>query len=553
MTDRNKLLLLQLGLVLGVCYFFFFFGLGAFGLVGADEPRYAQIAREMLARHDWIVPTLNGKPWLEKPVFLYWKMMGSYTLLGGVSDWAARVPAAAHATVLVLAVFFFMRRFRFASELDAAMIAASSAGMVAFGRGASTDILISAYFAMAMLSWWTWRQTEKKLWLLLFYALLGIGALAKGPVAPALAVLVIGAYAALRRDGKIFLRTLSIPGFLLFFAIALPWYLAVQHQVPQFFRVFFIEHNLERFGTNLYQHSQPFWYYIPVFVLATLPWTVFALPALVEAGRAALKQLRANSEPPPDPDDGLSSFLFVWALVPIIFFSISRSKLPGYILPAIPAAALLTADYLHRAKAVSRLKIALHALVCAALLVGALMAPFAMMKVPPPSTIGYGMAVTGGVIAFMVLLMVRREGVRVLHFVTLVPTILALAFLLKPSAPVIDKCYSARPIQEELSRFAPPDMTIAVFDIKRDIAYGLDFYGNHVIPRYEQEGPADMPSEIPDRQHLVVAKQGSLGALQAVAGDRSVTELGKFPALINGHMVCDKNRQLEFFLVGPKK
>src|SRR5215475_8953371 len=110
MNDRNKLLLLQLVLVLGVCYFFFFFSLGAFGLVGADEPRYAQIAREMFARHDYIVPTLNGQPWLEKPVFLYWKMIGAYKLLG-VSDWAARLPGAFHAALLVVGVFFFMRRF----------------------------------------------------------------------------------------------------------------------------------------------------------------------------------------------------------------------------------------------------------------------------------------------------------------------------------------------------------------------------------------------------------------------------------------------------------
>src|SRR5262245_60006821 len=342
MNDRNKLLLLQLALVLGVGYFFFFFGLGAFGLVGADEPRYAQIAREMWARHDWIVPTLNGQPWLEKPVLLYWKVMGSYAVLG-VHDWAARVPAAVHATALVLAVFFFMRRFRFASELDAAMITASSTGMIAFGRGASTDMLVSAPFAMAMMSWWTWRQTERKLWLLLFYALLGVGALAKGPVAPALAVLVVGAYAALRRDGKIFVRSLSIPGFLLFFVLVLPWFLAVQHRVPEFFRVFFIEHNLERFGTNLYQHAQPFWYSIPVFLLPTLPWAVFAVPALGEAGRAAFKRLKgspgssAENKSSPDglDDDDLATFLFVWTLAPIIFFSLSRSKLPGYILPAI--------------------------------------------------------------------------------------------------------------------------------------------------------------------------------------------------------------------------
>ncbi len=542
MTDRNKLLLLQLALVLGVCYFFFFFGLGAFGLVGADEPRYAQIAREMFERHDWVLPTLNGHPWLEKPVLLYWKIMTSYSIFG-VHDWAARVPAAFHATALVLAVFFFMRRFRFAGEMDAAMITASSAGMIGFGRGASTDMLVSAPFAMAMLSWWTWRETGKKLWLLLFYGLIGIGALAKGPVAPALAVLVIGTYAALRRDGKIFVRTLSIPGFALFFVIVLPWFLAVQHRAPQFFRVFFIEHNLERFGTNLYQHSQPFWYYIPVFLLATLPWTVFAVPAIVSAARNVVKKLRGSEPATGEPDaDGLTAFLFVWLVVPIVFFSISRAKLPGYILPAIPAAALLTADYLHRAQAVSRVKVALHALVCAVLLVAALMAPFAMVKVPPPQAMQVGMMITGGVIAIMVLLMVRREGVRVLHFVTLVPTVLAVAFLLRPAAPIIDKTQSARTVAEELSHHVSSDVPVAVFQVKRDIVYGLIFYRNQPVSHYEQEGPVDLSSGIPAVRHIVVARKGSLGAVQAVVGNRTVTPSGEFPP-----------RQLEFFMVGPAK
>jgi len=555
MNDRNKLLAMQLALVLGVCYFFFFFGLGAFGLTGADEPRYAQIAREMLARHDWIVPTLNGSPWLEKPALLFWKMMSSYSIFG-VSDWAARIPAAVHATAVVVGIFFFMRRFRFASELDAAMIAASSAGMIGFGRGASTDMLVSAPFALAMMSWWTWHQSNKKLWLLLFYGLLGIGALAKGPVAPALAVLVVGAYAVLRRDGKIFVRSLSVTGFLLFAAIVLPWYLAVQHKVPQFFRVFFIEHNLERFGTNLYQHSQPFWYYIPVFLLAALPWTFFALPALIEAGRKAYTQWRANpgftnlgtSNPASatvdgDSDDGLTSFLFVWIIVPIVFFSISRAKLPGYILPAIPAAALLTADYVHRLKAIPRLLTSLHALLCAVLMVGALMAPFAMARQAPPPALQIGMTITGALIAVMVLLMVRREGVRVLHFVTLVPTILAVAFLLRPAAATIDRTQSARPVNQRLAELgvAASD-PVASFNVKRQVAYGLDFYRNQPISHYEQEGPLDMPSGIPSGRHVVVAREGSLGAVQAVAGDREVKSIGTFPP-----------QHLEFFVVSAAK
>lgn len=547
MNDRNKLLAVQLALVLGVCYFFFFFGLGAFGLLGADEPRYAQIAREMLARHDWIVPTLNGSPWLEKPALLFWKMMNSYSLFG-VSDWAARIPAAFHATAVVVGIFFFMRRFRFASELDAAMIAASSAGMIGFGRGASTDMLLSAPFALAMMSWWTWHQTNKKLWLALFYGLLGLGALAKGPVAPALAVLVVVAYAVLRRDGKIFARSLSVTGFILFAAIVLPWYLAVQHKVPQFFRVFFIQHNLERFGTNLYQHSQPFWYYIPVFLLAALPWTFFALPALVEAGRVAFTRWRTHPEPPTldvdaQADDGLTSFLFIWIVAPIVFFSISRAKLPGYILPAIPAAALLTADYVHRLKAIPRLLTSLHALVCAVLMVGALMAPFAMAKQAPPPALQIGMTLTGALIAVMVLLMVRREGVRVLHFVTLVPTILAVAFLLRPAAATIDRTQSARPINQRLAELGvAANDPVASFNVKRQVAYGLDFYRNQPISHYEHEGPLDMPSGVPWARHVVVAKEGSLGAVQAVAGNRQVTSIGTFPP-----------QHLEFFLVSAEK
>jgi 4-amino-4-deoxy-L-arabinose transferase-like glycosyltransferase len=542
MNDRKKLLAVQLALVLAVCWFFFFFGLGAFGLTGADEPRYAQIAREMLARHDWIVPTLNGAPWLEKPALLFWKMMNSYSIFG-VSDWAARVPAAFHAAAVVLAIFFFLRRFRPGSELDAAMIAASSAGMIGFARGASTDMLVSAPFALAMMSWWTWRQSSKKLWLLLFYGLLGVGALAKGPVAPALAVLVVGAYAVLRRDGRIFVRSLSIPGFLLFSAIVLPWYLAVQHRVPEFFRVFFIEHNLERFGTNLYQHSQPFWYYIPVFVLATLPWTLFAIPALVQAVRDAIARWRADRDTAlANADDDLTSFLFIWTIVPIAFFSISRAKLPGYILPSIPAAALLTADYIHRLKAVPRLLVSLHALLCAVLLVAALMAPFAMVKQAPPPALQIGMTVTGAIIAVMVLLMVRREGLRVLHFVTLIPVILAVAFLLRPAAPTIDRTQSARPINQRLVELGAANGPVATFNVKRQVAYGLDFYRNQPISHYEQEGPLDMPSGIPPEKHVVVAKEGSLAAVQAAVGNRQVRSLGTYAP-----------QHLEFFEVSAAK
>lgn len=539
MTVRTRLLILQLAELLGVCAFFFFFGLGAFGLAGADEPRYAQIAREMYQRHDWIVPTLNGSPWLEKPVLLYWKIMGSY-MMYSVQDWAARLPAAFYATGLVLAIFFFMRRFRPGSELDAALMAVSMPAIFAFARAASTDMLLSAPFCVAMLAWWAWHETGKKLWLGGFYALLAVAALAKGPVAPALAVLIVAAYAALRRDRKIFVRSLWLPGFLLFFALALPWYIAVEIKVPEFFRVFFIEHNLERFGTNLYQHKQPFWYYIPVFLLSVLPWIVFTLPALVESIRSGAGRLRKGASPSQDQEqaafgsDRLSHFLALWILIPIVFFSVSRSKLPGYILPAIPPAAVLTAAYLHRRQTLPRLQLMAHSLLCGVVLAVALLAPWVLRKQPLTDQARTTTIVATGVIATLVLITVRRGGVRLLHFATLVPLVLGLGFLLRPAAPIIDQAVSARAVDAHMRELGINDTPVAVSD-NREVEYGLNFYRNQRILNYDRDA-------MPEAPFVVVAREGREPQVQARAAPRKITRLGGFPA-----------QHLEFFLVSSSK
>jgi 4-amino-4-deoxy-L-arabinose transferase-like glycosyltransferase len=520
-----------------VCSFLFFFGLGAFGLVGADEPRYAQIGREMFERHDWIVPTLNGSPWMEKPVFLYWKMIISYRLLG-VSDWAARVPSAFHATALVFAVFFFMRRFRSGSGLDAALITASCFAVIGFSRGASTDMVLSEPFGIAMMAWWAWHQTGRKLWLTAFYALLAVGALAKGPVAPALAVLIVGAYALCRKDGKIFLCSLWWPGFLLFFAIALPWYVALQIKVPQFFRFFFREQNLQRFGTNRYQHSQPFWYYIPVFLLSVLPWVVFTISGIFASGKQAIAKLR--SEPSNSSsevtEDWLPVFLLLWMAIPVIFFSISRSKLPGYILPAIPAAALLTVNFLYsRPDAINRLRLVLHSLVCGVLVGATLYAPWRMLKQPPPSRVFIGMAVATTATGLAVLLIVRLGGLRVLRVATLLPLLLCIGFLLGPAARTMDDANSARAVNAWLNRLGVPPGPVAVFNVKREVEYGLNFYRNAPVSRYERDG-------VPKETHLVVAREGETEKLRSQLPQRSIWQLGSFPP-----------QHLEFFVVSSAR
>jgi 4-amino-4-deoxy-L-arabinose transferase-like glycosyltransferase len=547
MSGRTKLLIFQLILVVAVSGFMFFFGMNAFGLVGADEPRYAQIGREMFARHDWVRPTLNGQPWLEKPVLLYWGEMVSYSIFG-VHDWAARVPSAIFATALVIVVLFFMRRFRPGSQLDAALITASCVAMIGLGRGASTDMQLSAPFCAGMMAWWTWHETGRKLWLGVFYALLAIGALAKGPVSPVLAILIVGSYASLRREGKIFLRSLWVPGFLIFFAIALPWYTAVQIKVPQFFRVFFLQHNLERFGTNLYQHSQPFWYYIPVFLLAVVPWSVFSATAVWKSLCDGWKLLRSGHDEPETrhgTEDWLAQFLLSWILAPIVFFSISRSKLPGYILPAIPPAALLTAAYIHGLREPGRIKLMLHSLLCGVLMGGALLAPWLMLKLHLTGEILVRAAGITAIFAVTVLLTVRYRGLRVLHFITLVPVILALAFLLRfvpehanpVHGSIIDITQSARSVDLELRHLGAETAPIAIFNVphQRELEFGLNFYRNQPIKLYTRD-------PIPEDAHVVIAREGDADAVQSSVGTRKITPLGDFPP-----------QRLQFFRVSNSK
>lgn len=551
MNASSRLAVMQVAFVLAVCVFLFFFGLGAFGLVGADEPRYAQIAREMFQRHDWIVPTLNGQPWLEKPPLIYWKIINSYTVLD-VRDWAARIPSAFHASALVLAIFFFMRRFRPGSEMDAALITASSAAIIGFARGASTDMSLSADFALALLCWWAWHMTGKRYWLAASFLLLAAATLAKGPVAPVLAFLIVGVYAWFRRDGSILLRSLWLPGVLLFLAAALPWFIAIQIKVPQFFRVFFLEHNLERFGTNLYQHSQPFWYYVPVFLAAMAPWTVITLAALIETIRDALKRFRATSEAseaisqaesaPDSTADSLPVFLLLWTLLPIVFFSISRSKLPGYILPAVPAAALLTAEYLRAKQTVGRILLMLHSLLCGLVMTGAMLVPWIVLKQPVPGATRAIIAVTTGVVAALVLIVVRRGGSRTLHFATLVPVVLALAFLLRPAAPVLDNVLSARIVAAEMRQLGIGKVPLAVFHVRREVAYGINFYRNQTVSWYDPDGPRDLPSGVPGEDHVVIARQGSAPEIEARVAPRQVTRLGDLPP-----------QHLEFFLVSNSR
>jgi 4-amino-4-deoxy-L-arabinose transferase-like glycosyltransferase len=501
------------------CGFFFLAGIQLIGLVGADEPRYAQVAREMLARHDWITPVLYGHPWLEKPPLYYWCAMLAYKGAGGVSDWAARLPSAVLCALMLVFIFVWTRQFRRGMQLDAALITAASAMIIGFGRSASTDMPLTAMFTAAMLCWYGWHSTQERGWLLGFYLFTALATLAKGPVAILLAGLIIMAFAALRRDGRLLLRTLWPAGIALYLAVTLPWFIAVQRANPQFFRVFFLQQNLARYTTDLYRHHQPFWYYLPVALLGLVPWIVFVVAAVIDA----VRDWRFSTQQPPGTED-FRTFLTLWLLLPILFFSLSQSKLPGYILPAIPAGAILLADFVRRREEAGDkpdqwLALA-HAVLSAAMLAAALIVPFKLLKLALPRNV---MIVAGAlaVTALLALwLSLRVQGYRVLRFITLVAVVIAFSLLLRGTAPIIDYLQSARPVQAAIAALGEVP-TVAVYDVPRGVEYGLAFYRNQPIPSYERK-------EIPSMIHLVVAARGSQKELEYRLPKRLVTRVGGF-------------------------
>jgi 4-amino-4-deoxy-L-arabinose transferase-like glycosyltransferase len=519
-------------LLAGFCAFFFFYGLGYFGLVGADEPRYAQIAREMLARRDWVTPILGGKAWLEKPPLYYWQAMLAYGVFG-VSDWAARLPSAVDATLMVVAICFFLRRFRPGLELDGALMTASAAGVIGFARAASTDMPLAAMFTIAMLTWYAWYEHGRRTYLAAGYLLVGLATLAKGPVAPFLAIVIIAVFAVVKKDYSLLRRTLWIPGIGLFCVVALPWFVAVQMKNPEFFRVFILQHNLARFGSNLYHHKEPFWYFVPVTLLALIPWVALCGASIV----GTVARFRDKLQ----PEESLEVFLVIWLLVPVIFFSISQSKLPGYILPAVPAGILLAAEYVRRQLQDNDrpgvVVAILHSSVAAAPLVPALMIQYLVLQHRLPwgraAAISAGFALILAIgLALSLLSGISWGGLRF----SLVPVALGVAAILRLGAPSLDATLSARPVANEISALERTRLPLAVYHVPRDLEFGLAFYRNQIIERYEM-------GEIPSAEHLLVAPEGSQMEIAQQVQGRRVSYLGSFaPQGLDYYWVAGKSR-----------
>jgi 4-amino-4-deoxy-L-arabinose transferase-like glycosyltransferase len=334
---------------------FYLWGLGSLPLVGPDEPRYAQVAREMLARRDFISPTLGGLPWFEKPPLLYWMMILAYRVLG-VSEYAARIGPALCG--LATAVFIYWmgraisdlaqdRKVEVAPNIGrwSALAWLSSLGAIGFSRGATFDIVLTMTISGALACFFGSEVrrgrggSESVAWLFAaLYLFAGLSLLAKGLIGFVLIFGIIGSYFLLRREWprKAFLLSLiwGLPASVLLASI---WYgpMIARHGWT-FIDQFIIQHHFARFVSNKFHHPEPFYFYLPVLIILALPWTI-----LLGAGLFASRRWNWRGE---SSLDRARVFALAWLLLPLLFFSFSGSKLGGYILPALPAVALLVGE-----------------------------------------------------------------------------------------------------------------------------------------------------------------------------------------------------------------
>jgi 4-amino-4-deoxy-L-arabinose transferase-like glycosyltransferase len=330
-------------LILATLYVCYFSHLGVIGFVGPDEPRYAWIARDMAETGDWVTPRLYGKPWFEKPPLFYWTAALCFKLFG-VSEAAARLPSAISALLATLALAWLALRLYGAETTRwLLLLLPTTVGMIGFSHAAATDMPFSAMLTIAMVCaavvlGLTGNENSSVVaqtpWLalILFGFFLGLAVLAKGPAAIILsggAVFFWALFTKRRRHAFRLLHPAAIAAFCL---TALPWYVLCARRNPDFFRIFVIEHNFKRYLTPEFQHIQPFWYYAPILFLALLPWSAVFIWGAIAGGTQVARDKYLSAS---------VTFFLCWTVFCVLFFSISQSKLPGYILPAIPPLGLL--------------------------------------------------------------------------------------------------------------------------------------------------------------------------------------------------------------------
>ena len=309
-------------------------------LIPSDEGRYAEMAREMLVTGDWITPRYNGYKYFEKPPLQIWATAAAFQAFG-IGDWQARLWTALTGFLTILCIGFTGARiYNARAGWLGALVLASSPMWVIAGHFNSLDMGLSAFLVAALCSLLFAQSSENKTlsrnWMWACWACMALATLSKGVIGIAIPAMVFVMYSISAWDWKIWRRLYLISGIALYLAITAPWFALVAKRNPEFLEFFFIHEHLQRFTQDDHSRTGPIYYFIPLLLIGFLPWIAQIPSSIAQAWR----ERRGYFSP--------SWLLVCWFLVILGFFSISHSKLPGYIIPIFPALAMLVGNCLDR-------------------------------------------------------------------------------------------------------------------------------------------------------------------------------------------------------------
>jgi 4-amino-4-deoxy-L-arabinose transferase-like glycosyltransferase len=501
--------------VLPLAYLLYFHGLGSVGLLGKDEPRYASVAREMARSGDWVTPRLWGQPWFEKPALLYW-MSATGFRLGLSPELAPRLPVALMA-VAFLAFYWWIlaREFGCRAAWMATLILGTSGMWLGYSQVGVTDLPLTATFSAAMLLCLPWVGRADARYLPAAAAMLGFAVLAKGLVPLALAVPLlcwIGPWwTGLSWTGRPALRIpavlrIAIP----FLVVAVPWYLLCYWRNGwPFIEDFILKQHFARITSASLMHVQPWWFYWKWLPGELLPWTPLLLLLL---RRRAYRDRRRQ-------------FLLALALFGLLLFSIPVNKLPGYVLPVIPAiAALMGVALDEEADGVGKARPCLLAcgLVLVAFPIAAAVLPEAMSRglsrvLRPPFQTAWLLAAAPAVGAWLL----EARGKRLAAVFTLAAGVAAGVFYLKAAVvPELNRRVSARDLWAQVS---PRAGNVCVDGLETAWRYGLNYYSVTPLPECSEKPTAWRVRQEPGKPpHLEAGSPG--GAAAAFTGARATVD-----------------------------
>lgn len=451
-----------------------FINLGAYPLYDADEGRNGEVGREMAATNDYAMPRIDGMPYLDKPIVYFAAEALAMEVLGP-TELAARLPAYLFTLFTAALVFWFARRVWAESEALIAAIAFLSMPLtMAFARTVIFDSALTFFMVASTIAFYLAIETREKKWTAIAWASMALGVLTKGPVAIAVPLLIAIPFAIRRKAAR---ALISIAGVVLFAVIIAPWVWAVSRVVPDFLHYVLVTETAQRMATKALKRTGPPWYFIPYVLGGALPWCI---PALMSWRR--------------ERRDEVMIYAALWVLIPFIFFSISQSKRPQYILPVMPAIALLAARFWTTEE--RRVRIAAQIAAILFLVFGAALLAFPLIHVKMDevtaagaraAAVPMGIATLAGALAFL-----RRKD---LALIALTIPIITIPLTANPIMRAIGERRSAKSFVQQLP---PAPKVVAIESFTGSLAFYLgkpidvvtgdaeEFTSNYIIRHYDR-------------------------------------------------------------------